>query len=132
MRCVRDIKFPLSWRPAMREAPGPMALPRVAGPALRAGVRTTREDPDAGEPYVVPLHALTGVPVAGVQKTTIHTFTVEGEEKTEGLHPHIRWTKTLDFVHVYRGISPMNRVFFLTSAVCLVSPTPARRVVQRG
>ena len=48
---------------------------------------------------------LDGVPVAGVQKTTIRTFTVEGEEKNERLHPHIRWTKTPDFVHVYRGIS---------------------------
>jgi hypothetical protein len=35
-RRVKDIKFPLSWRPAMREAPGHMALPRVAGPALDA------------------------------------------------------------------------------------------------
>jgi len=26
-----------------------------------------------------------GVPVVGVQKTTIHTFTVEGEEKNEGI-----------------------------------------------
>jgi hypothetical protein len=51
---------------------------------------------------------------------------------SEGLHPHMRWTKTPDFVHVYRGISPMNRVFFLTSAVCLVRLTQARRVFHRG
>jgi hypothetical protein len=49
--------------------------------------------------------------LAGVQKTTIRTFTVEGEEKNEGLHPHIRWTKTPDFIHVYRGILPMNGGF---------------------
>jgi hypothetical protein len=72
------------------------------------------------------------VPVAGVQKTTIRTFTVEGEEQNEGLHPHIRWTKTPDFVHVYRGISPINRVFFLTSTVCLVRPTQVRRVFLIG
>ena len=29
---------------------------------------------------------------------------VEGEEKNEGLHPHIQWTKTLNFSHVYCGI----------------------------
>ena len=28
-----------------------------------------------------------GVPVAGVQKTTICTFMVKGEEENEGLHP---------------------------------------------
>src|SRR5262249_41492677 len=65
---------------------------------------------------------LVGVPVAGVQKTTIRTFMVEGEEKNEGLRPHIRWTKIPDFVHVYCGISPMNRVYFPTSAVCLARP----------
>src|SRR5262249_43704539 len=43
-------------------------------------------------------------------------------EENEGLRPHIRWTKTPDFVHVYRGISSMNRVFFPTSATCLVRP----------
>ena len=73
-----------------------------------------------------------GVPVAGVQKTTIRTFTVEGEEKNEGLRPRIRWTKTPDFVHVYRGISSINRVFFLTSAVCPVRPTQGRKVFQRS
>ena len=39
---------------------------------------------------------------------------------------------SLDFAHVYRGILPMNRVFFLTAALCLVRPTQARRVFQRG
>jgi hypothetical protein len=72
-----------------------------------------------------------GVPVAGVQKTTIRTFTVEGEEKNEGLRPHIRWTKIPDFIHGYRGISPMNRVFFPTSTACLLRLTQARRVSQR-
>jgi hypothetical protein len=72
-----------------------------------------------------------GVPVAGVQKTTIRTFAANGEEENEGLHPHIRWAKTPDFSHVYRGILPMNRVFFLTSALCLVRPTQAGRVFQR-
>src|SRR6266446_2163202 len=66
-----------------------------------------------------------GVPVVGVQKTTIRTFTVNDGEANEGLHPHIRWTKTPDFVNVYRGISPMNGVFFPTSVVCLVRPTQA-------
>ena len=33
-----------------------------------------------------------GVPVAGVQKTTIHTFTVKGEEENEGLRPRYAWT----------------------------------------
>jgi len=53
-------------------------------------------------------------------------------EQNEGLHPYIRWTKTPDFIHGYRGILPMNKVFFLTSAVCLVRPTKAKRVFQRG
>jgi hypothetical protein len=35
---------------------------------------------------------IVGVPVAGVQKTTICTFTVEVEEENEGLHPHLLWT----------------------------------------
>src|SRR4029434_3612029 len=60
----------------------------------------------------------TGVPVAGVQKTTIHGSTIEPVEENEGLRPHIPWTKTPDCVHVYRGISPTNRVFFHTSAAC--------------
>jgi hypothetical protein len=30
-----------------------------------------------------------GVPVAGVQKTTICTFTIKGKEKNEGLYPRI-------------------------------------------
>jgi hypothetical protein len=30
-----------------------------------------------------------GVPVAGVQKTTIRTFTIKGEEENEGLYPRI-------------------------------------------
>jgi len=33
-----------------------------------------------------------GVPIAGVQKTTIRTFTVKGEEENEGLRPRISWT----------------------------------------
>ena len=73
-----------------------------------------------------------GVPVVYVQETTIRGSTVGTVEENEGLHPHIRGTKTPDFVHVYRGISPMNRVFFPTSAVCLVRPPQARRVFQRG
>jgi len=39
--------------------------------------------------------------------------------------------KTPDFVHVYRGISPMNWVFFPTAAVRHAHPAPARRVFQR-
>jgi hypothetical protein len=77
------------------------------------------------------LEAPFGVPVAGGQKTTIRTFTVNDGEENEGHRLHIQWTKTPDFAHGYRGISPMNRVFFLTSAVCLVRPTQARRVFQR-
>ena len=61
-----------------------------------------------------PVFTAPGVPVAGVQKTTICAFTVEGEEKNEGHHPHIRWTKIPDLVHVYCGISSINRVFFPT------------------
>jgi hypothetical protein len=53
-------------------------------------------------------------------------------EKNEGLHPPIRGTKISDFVHVYRGISPVNRVFFPTSAVCLLRLTQAKRVFQIG
>ena len=45
-----------------------------------------------------------GVPVAGVQKTTIRTFAVNSEEENEGLRPHILGTKTPDFVHIYRSI----------------------------
>ena len=73
-----------------------------------------------------------GVPVARVQKTTIRTFAVNSEEENEGLRRHIRRTKTPDFVHVYRGILSMNRVFFPTSVVSLVYATQARRVFQRG
>src|SRR5262249_41381205 len=50
--------------------------------------------------------------------------------KNEGLRTHIRRTKTPDFVHVYCGISPMNRVFFPTSTVSLIYATQARRVFQ--
>src|SRR5215831_13215045 len=32
----------------------------------------------------------------------------------QGHHPHIRWTKIPDLVHVYCGISSINRVFFPT------------------
>ena len=71
-----------------------------------------------------------GVPVAGVQKTTIRTFAVNSEEENEGLRPHIRRTKTPDFVHVYCGILPMNRVFFLASAVSLAYAPQAGRVFQ--
>ena len=74
---------------------------------------------------------LNGVPVAGVQETTIRTFMVKSEEEKDRLRPHIWWTKIPDFVHVYRGISLMDRVFFPTSAVCLVHPSQARRVFQR-
>src|SRR5215471_8016234 len=35
-------------------------------------------------------------------------------EKNDGHYPHIRWTKIPDFVHVYCGISSINRVFFPT------------------
>src|SRR5215472_6374956 len=35
-------------------------------------------------------------------------------EENEGHHPHIRWTKIPDFVHVYCGISSINKVFFPT------------------
>ena len=73
-----------------------------------------------------------GGPIAGVQKTTIRTFTVNEREETEGLRPHIRWTEMPDFVHIYGRISPMNRACFPTSAVCLVRPAKARRVFQRG
>jgi hypothetical protein len=41
-----------------------------------------------------------GVPVAGVQKTTIRTFAVEGEEKNEGHFPCLSWAKTLGFLHL--------------------------------
>src|SRR5438128_6965100 len=38
---------------------------------------------------------------------------------------------SVDFVHVYRGVSPMNWVFFPTATVRRVHPAPARRVFQR-
>jgi|RhiMetdeSRZDD1v2_1073273.scaffolds.fasta_scaffold21842_2 hypothetical protein len=60
------------------------------------------------------------------------SFYSQGEEKNEGLHPHIWWTKIPDFVHVYRSILPMNWVFFLTAGLCLVRHTQASRVLQRG
>src|SRR5262250_2612199 len=71
-----------------------------------------------------------GVPVATVQETTIRGSTGNTVEGNEGLHPHIRWTKTPDFIHAYRGILPMNRVFFLTSVVCPVRSTQAGRASQ--
>src|SRR5262249_14539185 len=79
-----------------------------------------------------PAHARLGVPVAGVPKTTIRTFTVEGEEKNEGLRPHIPWTKTPDFVHVYRGISPTNRLFFHTFAACTRIPHLSQKNLSKG
>jgi hypothetical protein len=42
-----------------------------------------------------------GVPVAGVQKTTICTFMVKGEEENEGLLPRIPPMKTPGFLDVY-------------------------------
>jgi hypothetical protein len=47
----------------------------------------------------------------------------------------MRWTKTPDFVYVYRGISPTNRVFFHTSAACPRMPNlsqkdPSNRLVN--
>jgi hypothetical protein len=53
-----------------------------------------------------------GVPVAGVQKTTIRTFTVEGEEKNEGLRPRLSWVEATDIFHVYCRILPGIWVFF--------------------
>jgi predicted site-specific integrase-resolvase len=45
-----------------------------------------------------------GVPVAGVQKTTICAFTVKGEEENEGLRPPIPWIKIPDSFRIWRGI----------------------------
>jgi hypothetical protein len=59
--------------------------------------------------------AQAGVPVASGQETSIRALVSKSVEQNEGLRPHIRWTKILDFIHVYRGILPVNRVFFLTS-----------------
>jgi hypothetical protein len=75
--------------------------------------------------------AVEGVPVVGVQKTTIRTFAVSGEEETEGLRPHILGTKTPDFVHVYRGLSLMNKVFFHTSAACPRMPHLSRENLSK-
>jgi hypothetical protein len=47
-------------------------------------------------------------------------------EENEGLHPHIRWTKIPDFVHVYRGISLVNSIFFLTLCGLPRMPHPSR------
>jgi hypothetical protein len=41
-----------------------------------------------------------GVPVAGVQKTTICTFTVKGEEENEGLLPQMPPMKTPDYFRI--------------------------------
>jgi hypothetical protein len=41
-----------------------------------------------GEFFIVAPH---GVPVAGVQKTTIRTLTVKGEEENERLRPRMPW-----------------------------------------
>src|SRR5215813_11568232 len=60
------------------------------------------------------LGLLAGVPVAGGQKTTIRTFTVNDGKENEGLHPHIRWMKIPDFARVSCRISSINRVFFPT------------------
>jgi len=43
---------------------------------------------------------LLGVPVAGVQKTTLHTFVGNGAEENEGLRPRILWTETPCIFHV--------------------------------
>src|SRR2546430_16941132 len=68
------------------------------------------------------------------RRTKNNALLVNGQtvEKNEGLRPHIRWTKTPDFVHVYRGILPMNWVFFPTSTICLLRLTQAKRVFQRA
>jgi hypothetical protein len=50
------------------------------------------------------------------------SFYSQGEEKNEGLRPHIQWMKTPDFAHVYCGVSPINRVFF--PHLCGLSRTP--------
>ena len=63
-----------------------------------------------------------GVPVAGIQKTTIRTFTVEGEEKNEGLRPRLSWVEATDIFHVYCRILPGIWVFFHTFSrwLCLL------------
>jgi len=114
-RCARESASPPATRRMTRHLRG-RTRRGLPGCPWRCRTRLRSED---------------GVPVAGVQKTTLRTFTVEGEEKN-GLHPHIRWAKTPDFVHVYRGISPMNRVFFHTATVSLVRPASTRRAFQIG
>jgi hypothetical protein len=59
----------------------------------------------------------------------VHSQTVE---ENAGLRPPMRWMNIPDCVHVSRGISPMHKVCFLTSAVCLVCLTKARSVLQRA
>src|SRR5262249_27874962 len=72
-----------------------------------------------------------GVPVASVQETSIRASMGKAVEQNERLQPHIWRTKTPDFVHVFCGVLPMNRIFCPTSAVCLLRPTQARGVIQR-
>ena len=57
---------------------------------------------------------LIGIPVAGVTEATIRRSTVKTGEENDGLNPRITWVKIPDFFHVYRGISPVNGVFFHT------------------
>jgi hypothetical protein len=44
--------------------------------------------------------AYRGVPVAGVQKTTLRTFVGNGEEANAGLRPRLLWTETPCIFHV--------------------------------
>src|SRR5215831_13580789 len=80
-----------------------------------------------------PTHPLSPRRGSRSRRTKNNAPVVNGQdvEQNEGLHPHIWWTKTIDFVHVYRGILPMNRVFFPTSAVCLGCPIQTSRAFQR-
>jgi hypothetical protein len=59
---------------------------------------------------IFPFQELTHAKLLGKSGVNGHTV-----EENKGFRSHLRLTKTPYFVNVYRGISPMNRVFFPTS-----------------
>jgi hypothetical protein len=74
---------------------------------------THAEPPECFEQTSIPkIVGAQGVPVAGVQKTTIRTFTGNNGEENEGLRPRLSWVESPDIFHVYRRILPGIWVFF--------------------
>jgi hypothetical protein len=113
----------VSKRPTARapDASRPRASPWWCAEGLHSRLSAPSGSDKAG--YVT--HGVvTGVPVARVQKTTIHTLTDKSVEGNEGQRPHIRWAKTIDLVHV--SCLFLLRTGFASSPLRFVSYAPSK------